>query len=176
MKKTTPAYAVDILAKGLDVIFCGMNPAASAVMDGHNFSHPSNRFWRVLHLAGFTQALLYPQDERRLLDYHCGVTAVVARATAKAEEILPQEYKRGRAIFEAKMRRHAPRALAFLGKRALASMTNEAEIRWGRQPSPFAGTLAWVLPNPSGRNRAYTLDALVTSYTELRVALSQSPA
>jgi double-stranded uracil-DNA glycosylase len=101
------------------VIFCGLNPASSAVIAGHNFSNPSNRFWPVLHLAGFTDLRLQPQDERRLLEYGCGITAVVRRPTRKAAEVSPKEFKRARTGFEAKMRSYAPRSIAFLGKRAL---------------------------------------------------------
>jgi TDG/mug DNA glycosylase family protein len=164
-------YRPDILAKGLDVVFCGLNPAATAAADGHNFSNRSNRFWRVLHLAGFTGVRLEPHEERRLLGYGCGITAVVRRPTRSAGEIAPDEYRQARTDFEARMRRYAPRALAFLGKPAYAAMIGRPQVDWGRQPEPFAETMAWVLPNPSGLNRSFTVDALVRSYAELRKAL-----
>jgi TDG/mug DNA glycosylase family protein len=153
-------YEPDVLAKGLDVVFCGLNPASSAAVDGHNFSNRSNRFWLVLHLAGFTDVRLEPQDERRLLDYGCGITAVVRRATRKANEIPPEEFRQARYEFEAKMRHYSPRALAFLGKRALSTMIDRPHVDWGRQLTGFAGTMAWILPNPSGLNRGFTVDAL----------------
>jgi TDG/mug DNA glycosylase family protein len=164
-------YQPDILAPGLDVIFCGVNPALTAAADGHNFSNRSNRFWAVLHLAGFTDVRLQPSDERRLLEFRCGITAVVPRPTKRADEIAPEEFRRGRAAFEAKMRRYAPRAIAFLGKRALSAMTGGPDLTWGRYPPGFAETMAWVLPNPSGLNRSFTLDALVGAYSEMRRAL-----
>lgn len=162
----------DILADGLDVVFCGLNPAATAVADGHNFSNRSNRFWPALHLAGFTDTRLRPQDERHLLEYRCGITAVVTRATTRADEVSPREFRQARPDFEAKMRRYAPRAIAFLGKRALSAMVGRADVDWGRYPDEFAGTTAWILPNPSGLNRAFTLDALVAAYAELRHSLA----
>ncbi|SOX55870.1 G/U mismatch-specific DNA glycosylase [Mycobacterium ahvazicum] len=167
-------YESDILAPGLDVVFCGMNPAATAVADGHNFSNRSNRFWPVLHLAGFTDTRLRPADERRLLDYGCGITAVVARPTRRAGDVSTEEFRRARAEFEAKMRRYAPRAIGFLGKRALAAMTGVPSIPWGHHAPGFAGAMAWVLPNPSGLNRGFTLDDLTRAYTELRCALADS--
>ncbi|MFI5032026.1 MAG: G/U mismatch-specific DNA glycosylase [Reyranellales bacterium] len=167
-------YEPDILARGLDVVFCGINPASTAALEGHNFSSRSNRFWLVLHLAGFTDVRLAPQDERRLLDYGCGITAVVRRATQKASDVSPEEFRQARSDFEAKMRRHGPRALAFLGKRALTAMIGQADVEWGRQPEAFAGTMAWVLPNPSGLNRGFALDALVRAYSELRIALAKA--
>jgi TDG/mug DNA glycosylase family protein len=164
-------YTPDILGPGLDVVFCGLNPAATAAADGHNFSNRSNRFWPALHLAGFTDARLEPQDEYRLLEYGCGITAVVSRPTARADEISPAEFREARPEFEAKMRGYAPRVIAFLGKRALATMLGTPDLGWGRHPDEFAGTTAWVLPNPSGLNRAFTLDALVGAYSELRRAV-----
>lgn len=164
-------YEPDLLKPGLDVVFCGLNPAASAAADGHNFSHRSNRFWTVLHLAGFTDERLRPEDERRLLDYGCGITAVVDRPTARARAISAEEFRHARPSFEAKIRRVEPRMVAFLGKRALAEMTRTPNLSWGAQPDGFAGASAWVLPNPSGLNKNFTLTALVDAYRELRAEL-----
>ena len=81
------AYQPDILTIGLDVVFCGVNPALTAVTDGHNFSNPNNRFWRAIHLAGFIDRLLAPSEEWKLLEYGCGITAVVTRPTAQAGDL-----------------------------------------------------------------------------------------
>jgi double-stranded uracil-DNA glycosylase len=169
-------YEPDILAPGLDVIFCGLNPASSAAVAGHNFSSGTNRFWTVLHLAGFTDVRLQPQDERRLLEYRCGITAIVRRPTKRAAEISPEEFRQARIGFEAKMLHYAPRSIAFLGKRALSAMIGRPDVSWGRLPTEFAGTMAWLLPNPSGLNRGFTRAALVSAYEELRIALTQSTA
>lgn len=165
-------YDPDVLASGLDVVFCGINPASSAAADGHNFSNRSNRFWTVLHEAGFTDSRLRPEDERQLLKYGCGITALVVRPTRTAAEISPGEFRRARPSFEAKMRRYQPRVVAFLGKRAVSAMFATADIEWGKQPLGFAGAVAWVLPNPSGLNRGFTLAALVRAYSELRSAVN----
>ncbi len=130
-------YEPDILARGLDVIFCGLNPALSAAVAGHNFSNRNNRFWPVLHLAGFTDVRLQPQDERRLLEYGCGITAIVRRPTNRAEEVSPEEFRQARLGFEAKMRHYAPRSIAFLGKRAFSIMIGQPEVPWGRQAMSF---------------------------------------
>jgi TDG/mug DNA glycosylase family protein len=158
------------------MIFCGLNPAASAAVAAHNFSNRSNRFWTVLHLAGFTDVQLPPQDERRLLQYGCGTTAVVGRPTKRADEVLPQEFMKARLGFETKIRRYAPRSIAFLGKRALSTMIGQPDVEWGQHATAFAGTMAWVLPNPSGLNRSFSLDALVAAYSEFRTALLGSSA
>jgi double-stranded uracil-DNA glycosylase len=168
------SYKSDILARGLDVIFCGLNPASTAAVAGRNFSSGTNRFWKVLHLAGFTDVRLQPQDERRLLEYGCGITAVVRRPTKRAAEVSLEEFRQARAGFEAKMRRYQPLSIAFLGKRALSTMIGRPDVDWGRLPTEFAGTMAWLLPNPSGLNRGFTRAALVGAYDELRIALAQS--
>ncbi|OPX08004.1 G/U mismatch-specific DNA glycosylase [Mycobacterium sp. AT1] len=164
-------YDPDVLGPGLDVVFCGINPASSAAADGHNFSNASNRFWAVLHLAGFTDGRLRAEDERQLLTHGCGITAVVSRPTPTAAEVGAEEFRDARPAFEAKIRRYQPRAVAFLGKRALSAMLSTRDVAWGRQPVDFAGATAWVLPNPSGLNRGFSLDALVRAYAELRTAV-----
>jgi TDG/mug DNA glycosylase family protein len=173
-KSALSRYQADVLAPGLDVVFCGLNPASSAAghdSQGHNFSNRSNRFWPVLHLAGFTDVRLQPQDERRLLEYGCGISAVVSRPTKRADEVRSDEFRQARPEFEAKMRRYAPRVVAFLGKRAFSAMIGKVDIGWGRYPQEFAATTAWILPNPSGLNRGFSLDALVDAYAELRRAV-----
>jgi double-stranded uracil-DNA glycosylase len=165
-------FEPDILTDGLDVVFCGLNLAASAVNDGYHFSHRNNRFWPVMHLAGFTDVRLQPADERRLLDYGCGVTAVVRRPTRSASEVSRSEFRSAQPELESKIQRYAPRAIAFLGKRGLACMLGLQDVEWGRHLPGFAGAQAWVLPNPSGLNIGFSLDQLVDAYSELRQALS----
>jgi double-stranded uracil-DNA glycosylase len=167
----TTTYEPEIITTGLNAVFCGINPATSASLAGFNFSNPSNRFWNVLYLAGLTDVRLRPEEERRLLDYRCGITVVVRRPTRRADEVSREEFRRARPEFERRIRRYAPGALAFLGKRAFLGMTNAADVPWGRQPIEFAGTTTWVLPNPSGLNRSFTLDALVIAYSEFRVGI-----
>ncbi|OAV49038.1 mismatch-specific DNA-glycosylase [Rhizobium sp. WYCCWR10014] len=161
----------EILAPDLSVVFCGLNPALSAVRDGHNFSNPSNRFWRVLHLAGFTPRLLRADEERELLQYGCGLTSAVSRPTKSASELKRQDYLSAAAVLENKIRKFAPANLAFLGKAAYAAISLRADVEWGRQPEEFAGAAVWLLPNPSGLNRAFTLTTLTEHYLELRLTL-----
>lgn len=129
----------EILTPGLSVVFCGLNPALSAVRDGHNFSNPSNRFWRVLHLAGFTPRLLRADEERALLQYGCGLTSAVSRPTKSASELKRQDCLSAAPILENKIRKFAPANLAFLGKAAYAAISLRANVEWGRQPKEFAG-------------------------------------
>jgi TDG/mug DNA glycosylase family protein len=161
----------DILAPRLSVIFCGLNPALSAVRDGHNFSNRSNRFWRVLHLAGFTPELLRPEQERDILKYGLGLTTAVARATKSASELTTEDYRSAAPALERTIRELTPANFAFLGKAAYAAITPRTGVDWGRQPDRFAGASVWVLPNTSGLNRAFTLERLVEHFRELRSTL-----
>lgn len=161
----------DILAEGLAVIFCGINPGLLAAAQGHHFAGRGNRFWRTLHLAGFTPGQVRPEDDRTLLHYHCGLTAVVERPTARAEQVSLQEFAAAAVRFEAKIARYAPRYVAFLGKAAYSALSGQREVAWGMQTQRLGGASVWVLPNPSGRNLAFTLEQLVAAYRALRLAI-----
>jgi len=166
-------YPLDILAKDLDVVFCGLNPTVSAVASGHNYSNRSNHFWSVLHLAGFTDVCLEPRQERDLLKYGCGLTTIVSRPTNRSFEVQADEFKLAWPAFQAKMRHYAPKVVAFLGKRGASIVMGERELPWGRQPVKLSKTITWVLPNPRGPGRSFSLEALVQVYSDFRVALAQ---
>ena len=160
----------DIIAEHLKVLFCGINPGMIAAATGYHFAGRNNRFWRALHLAGFTPEEISPQDDHAILRYGCGVTSVVKRPTARADELSPEEFVSAAAEFEQKIARYAPRFVAFLGKAAYSALSRQREIAWGLQPTRMEGAAIWVLPNPSGRNRAFTLDSLVEAYRQLYAA------
>lgn len=162
----------EILAPCLSVVFCGLNPALSAVRDGHNFSNRSNRFWRVLHLAGLTPRLLRADEEREILRYGLGLTSAVSRPTKGANELRKHDYVSAAPELESKIEKYAPANLAFLGKAAFAAISRRAHVEWGRQTDQFAGASVWVLPNPSGLNRAFDLARLTEHYCELRSVVS----
>lgn len=160
----------DILAEQLAVIFCGINPGITAAAQGHHFAGRGNRFWRTLHLAGFTPEEVRPEHDRTLLQYQCGLTAVVERPTARADQLSTHEFIAAAADFEQKIARYAPLFVAFLGKAAYSALSGQREIAWGLQSKTFGNASVWVLPNPSGRNRAFTQDQLVGAYRQLRLA------
>jgi TDG/mug DNA glycosylase family protein len=167
---TTPPERIDqsdILASDLDVVFCGINPALTAHADGHNFSSPTNRFWTAIHLAGFTDRQLAPAEERRLLEYGCGITAVVTRPTAEARDVSAPEIQRALSSFETKMR-VLPTCAGPPGQAGHFGGTRNEQRGLGLQRDTVAGATVWVLPNPSGRNRRFPLAALVEAYAELR--------
>jgi TDG/mug DNA glycosylase family protein len=157
----------DILSTGLDVVFCGINPGMRSAAVGYHFANRSNRFWRVIHLSGFTSKQLQPEEARMLLDYGCGLTSAVERPTVGASELGKRDFIEAHPKFERKIQRYRPRYLAFLGKPACSVFLDQRNISWGRQSIRFGGAAVWVLPNPSGLNFAFTLEMLTTAYKEL---------
>ncbi len=164
----------DILADHLDVVFCGINPGKGSAAIGQHFANRSNRFWRTLHQAGFTPHEIHPEDGRTLLHYHCGLTTVVERPTASASELAQHEFQQAAVAFELKIRHCRPRYVAFLGKAGYAALSGQREIAWGLQPQLWGEARVWVLPNPSGRNLAFSLEQLVAAYQPLRMAIAQA--
>jgi len=160
----------DLIVEHLDVLFCGINPALSAAKSGHHFSNRSNRFWKVLHLSGFTPDVILPENDASILTYGCGLTAAVARPTVRASDLSRHEFHAAAKDLERRIERYRPRFLAFLGKPAFAALFHRTSVEWGRQAMTFGGAQVWVLPNPSGLNRAFSLAQLVDAYRELRLA------
>ena len=160
----------DVIAPGLTVLFCGINPGLYTAWSGHHFAGPGNRFWPTLHAAGFTDRRLHPSEERELLARGYGVTNVVARAPATAAELAPAEYVEGGRLLEAKVRRYAPRVLAVLGVGAYRTAFGRPRAALGEQPEPLGGARVWVLPNPSGLNANYQKDDLARLFRALREA------
>ncbi|WP_338526749.1 G/U mismatch-specific DNA glycosylase [Pseudomonas batumici] len=164
----------DILAEQLAVIFCGINPGLTAAVQGHHFAGRNNRFWRTLHLAGFTPEEVRPENDRTILQHGCGLTAVVERPTARADQLSSNEFTAAAATFEQKIARYAPRYVAFLGKAAYCGLSGQRDVTWGLQPKTFGNAAVWILPNPSGRNRAFSLDQLVAAYRQLHLAAGEA--
>jgi TDG/mug DNA glycosylase family protein len=158
----------DILAERLAVVFCGINPGMTAAALGHHFAGRGNRFWRTLHLAGFTPAQLPPENDRTIVLYQCGLTAVVERPTARADQLSKHEFAAAAAAFEQKIAHYAPRYVAFLGKAAYSALSGQRAVDWGLQSLTFGKAAVWILPNPSGRNLAFNLEKLVVAYQQLR--------
>jgi double-stranded uracil-DNA glycosylase len=165
----------DVLTEGLSVVFCGINPGARAAASGHHFDGRGNRFWRVLHLAGFTPEQLRPENDHSMLHYGYGLTTVAPRPTARANQLSAQEIQAAGPGFTLKIQSFAPRHIAFLGKMAFSALTEHRHPAWGLQAEAFAGAQAWILPNPSGLNRSFSLDQLVTAYQELQRAVTARP-
>ncbi len=168
--KTVP----DVIRPNLAVLFCGINPGLYSGATGHHFARPGNRFWAALHGAGFTNRCLSAWDERELLRFGCGVTNLVARATASADELTPGELVAGRRKLLAKVRQYTPASVAVLGVGAYRTAFARPNATLGRQPEPFGGAMLWLLPNPSGLNAHYRLSQLASLFRGLRAAAAHS--
>jgi TDG/mug DNA glycosylase family protein len=165
--KTVP----DIIAPGLAVLFCGINPGLYSAAVQHHFARPGNRFWPTLRNAGFTPTVLSPFEEARLLPLGYGITNVIDRATATADELKPAEYLAGAVELERKVLRQAPRYLAILGLGAYRLAFGRKSAMVGLQPDHLIGeTRVWVLPNPSGLNAHYQPPDLAKVFAALRRA------
>jgi TDG/mug DNA glycosylase family protein len=161
----------DLLAPNLRVLFCGINPGLYSGVTGHHFARPGNRFWRTLHLAGFTPRQLRPDEEQELLAYGYGITNLVARATATAAELSPAELAEGAQQLRSKVERYQPHRLAILGISAYRLAFARPAATPGPQAEDLAGAQVFVLPNPSGLNAHYTPADLVRVFGAFREAL-----
>ena len=164
--KTVP----DVIAPRLRVLFCGINPGLYTAAVGHHFARPGNRFWPALHAGGFTDRLLSPFDEHELLRNGYGVTNVVMRTTARADQLTQEEMREGGKQLAAKVRRHRPRVLAILGLGAYRTAFGKPKAVIGRQDETIGQTIVWVLPNPSGLNAHYQARDLARLFAELKAA------
>ena len=160
----------DIIQPGLRVLFCGINPGKSSAHTGYHFAHPGNRFWKTLFQARFTWSQLRPEQEQQLLETRCGITMLVERPTVLASELAGSELRSGGQALMDKVERYQPAALAVLGKQAYQQAFRRSQAAWGRQPLMLGDTEIWVLPNPSGLNRA-SQEEMTAAYAELDMAL-----
>ena len=158
----------DVLAPGLRVLFCGINPGLYSAAVGHHFARPGDRFWPALHLAGFTDRLLSPFEDELALRYGLGVTNLVARPTASAQELSREELREGGRVLAGKVLRSAPRVLAVVGIDAYRTAFGQPRATTGPQGHQVGGRPVWVLPNPSGLNARYKLPALAAQFRQLR--------
>ncbi len=165
--KTVP----DIIAPDLHVLFCGINPSLYSAAVGHHFARPGNRFWRSLHAAGFTDRLLAPFEDGDLVQFGYGLTNIVDRATARADELDAEELVTGQRQLAAKVQHYRPQFLAVLGISAYRTAFNRPKAVMGRQDESLDSAIVWVLPNPSGLNAHYQLEDLKRVYRELLVAI-----
>ena len=160
----------DLIEPGLSVLFCGINPGLYSAATGHHFARPGNRFWPALFASGFTPRLFHPSEERELLPLGYGITNVVPRATAGADELAEEEFVRGGRALRKKVQKYAPRFLAVLGVGAYRVAFARPKAVVGPQEEAVGGTRLWVLPSPSGLNAHYQARELARVFRELREA------
>jgi len=165
----------DVIAPDLEVLFCGINPGLWSAAVGHHFARPGNRFWKAIHAAGFTEELLLPFEEDKLLACGVGVTNLVGRATASAGQVSRDELRRGAGGLARKARRWRPKAVAVLGLDAFRAAFDRPKAAVGEQQERLGDSLLWLLANPSGAQARYQLHDLVAELRRLRSAIARGP-
>ena len=158
----------DLIDYNLKVLFCGINPGMWSGATGFHFARPGNRFWKALHLGGFTGRVLHPSEEHELLENGYGITSFCQRTTARADELRAEEYIEGGVNLIKKLEKFKPQNLAVLGIGAYRTAFQKPKAQMGLQLEKIAGANLWLLPNPSGLNAHYQLNDLAKLYGEVR--------
>ncbi|WP_091071935.1 G/U mismatch-specific DNA glycosylase [Micromonospora humi] len=161
----------DVIAPGLDVLFVGINPGLWSAATGWHFARPGNRFWPALHRGGFTPRLLHPSEQDELPALGLGITNMVARASARADELTAEELVDGARVLTGKVAQHRPRWVAVVGVTAYRIGFARPKAGFGPQPETLGPARLWVLPNPSGLNAHFTPETLGAAFGELRAAV-----
>jgi TDG/mug DNA glycosylase family protein len=157
------ATVPDLLAPRTVVLLCGINPSLESGATGFHFGTPGNRLWPVLHLAGFTPRRLHPSETHELTSRGISISNLVARSTARADEIDDDEIRAGVPRLTELAERISPRWVAFLGLAAY-------RLGFRRRTAKVGSAGIWLLPNPSGLNAHYQLPDLARAYGELHDA------
>jgi TDG/mug DNA glycosylase family protein len=160
----------DLVGPGMSVLLVGINPSLWSGATGFHFANPSNRLWPVLHHSGWTPRRLDPSETGELLAAGIGITNLVRRATARADELTDDEVRAGLPAVEALAARWGPARVAFLGLGAYRVATGDRRAAVGPLERQVGGRPAWLLPNPSGLNASWQLPRLVEAYAALRTA------
>lgn len=160
----------DVTAPDLRVLFCGINPGLVSGALGHHFARPGNRFWKVLHAAGFTARVLLPSEQEELLDFGIGITNLVPSASRAAADLSAAELRAGALALQQKVAALHPANVAILGMQAYRTAFQRPAAAAGPQPEPLSGARLWMLPNPSGLQARYGLSDMVVMFEELRQA------
>lgn len=167
----------DIVAPGLLVLFCGINPGLQSAATGHHFARPGNRFWPALHLSGFTPRQFRPAEQELLLRSRLGITNIAPRATARAADLSQQELQDGGSALAAKVTALRPAWLAVVGISAFRIAFRRPAASVGPDGETIGATRVWILPSTSGLNAHWTLPALAAEFARLREsAMAGRPA
>jgi TDG/mug DNA glycosylase family protein len=152
----------------LAVLLCGINPSLYSGATGHHFARPGNRFWPALHRSGFTDRRLAPHEQDLLPSYGLGITNLVDRATARADELTDEELRAGGERLAALVASVSPCFVAVAGVTAYRIAFGSRQTDIGPQPGTIGPARLWVLPNPSGLNASWTAPRIAEEFRELR--------
>ena len=143
----------DLLAPGLDLVFCGTAPSPASFKARAYYANPGNSFWPTLHAVGLTPERLAPQRYPELLAFGIGLTDLNKTEVGSDHELTPAAMD-ARAL-HAKLRKFRPAAIAFTSKNAASLALGIKTPAYGRQAAPLEGAIAFVLASPSGRARSF---------------------
>ena len=164
------ASVPDLVGPGLRLLFVGINPGLWTAAVQTHFARPGNRFWPALRRAGIvTRDIdlargMTEEDRRHLLDRGVGITNLVNRATARADELTAAELRAGRLRLTELVRTWQPRVVAVAGVSAYRVAFETPKAQSGEQLDLLEGARLWVVPNPSGLNAHDTIASLATAY------------
>ena len=163
----------DLLAPGLRVVFCGINPGRMSAAARLHFANPRNDFWRLLHAAGFTPRLMTPAEQRELTGHGCGITNSAHRATAGSGDLRRGDFA-GAAERLARLAADLrPALIAFVGKEAYRGAFGERPSL-GLQERRLGDTRLFVLPSTSPANAAVPWAERLRWFQELRALASRA--
>ena len=160
----------DLIGPGLRLLFVGINPGLWTAASQTHFSHPGNRFYPALRLAGIIDreidrgAGMTDDDRSHLIERGIGITNLVHRTTARASELTTAELREGGEQLRRFVRERSPQVVAIAGVTAYRSAFRLPKATVGEQPEGFEGARLWVVPNPSGLNAHETTDTLAAAY------------
>lgn len=171
LRAATSKKVPDVIVPGLDVLFCGINPGLYSAAVGHHFAGPANLFWPTLFATGFTPVLMNAFQEPALLELGYGVTNLVTRASAQADELAHEELHAGARSLTRKVRKYQPKYVAFLGLVAYRIAFERRKAVVGLQEQTIRDSKLWLLPNPSGLNAYHQPAILQQMFGDFRAAL-----
>jgi TDG/mug DNA glycosylase family protein len=163
----TPSAVPDVLAPGLHVVFCGINPGHWSDAAAAHFANPRNDFWRLLHAAGFTPRLLDPSEQRSLLELGIGVTNAAYRTTAGSGDLRRSDFAGAAERLERVASELRPTVIAFVGKEAYRGAFG-VRAEHGPQERRLGDTALFVLPSTSPANAAVPWEDRLRWFVELR--------
>lgn len=156
----------DLLPDPLRLLFVGINPGLVSAATGLHFARPGNRFYPALSAAGIIDSLTAAEARPELEAAGIGVTNLVPRASARADELDDHELRAGRERLEQLAIERRPAVVAVAGITSYRTAFGERRAPPGRQPRRLAGAALWVVPNPSGLNAHETVASLAAAYAE----------
>lgn len=165
----------DVIAPDLEILFCGINPGLYSAAVGHHFAGPGNLFWPTLYATHFTPRLLTAFDEPEMLALGYGITNLVPKASASAEELTKEELRAGVRTVKRKVRKFKPKYLAVLGLAAYRTGFQKTKAQVGLQEEKIGSTLVYLLPNPSGLNAFHQPAILNQMFADFRTLVTGIP-